>query len=265
MRMNPDAGGLDAEWLARVRTRYGIAPPHRNGDRPTYSRSERAFRTYAVSRLDLPGTRATVLHAILLRMGARGSPCTAGYDTLAEDAAVGRSTVYKHVAAAVNGGHVYRDRGDTSPRLTVAVRPTPDQRDRMYDLWLGSEGLDEPAKQTRWRRSLSADDPGTLGKRFSWDWVRGIRDTDLDAETRGVAWAAAVLWNSRGEPYRRTSKDELAAMSGYSHETVRTRLAAMEAAGWLFVSRKRGRRGGLGLWPRIPDRALGRAGAELAR
>lgn len=223
---------------------------------------ERRLRQMAVGLRDLPATTKAIAHAILLRQTAWGHPCTAAWGTLATDASVGVSTVREHVRRGREAGWLARARtnGRRSPDLDVRLWPTEAQERRIRRTWVAG-AQPEPDRQRRWREGVSEAEGlpmlhGPVHGRLRFTWERQVRDTDRPTSAKGVAWALALGWNASGEPFGVTTYGDLADRSGYCTRTVKTRVQELEAGGWLWVQRRRGRGGGLVPWLRLPAPVL---------
>lgn len=236
----------------------GVLPDDREAG-PERSRFTRVYRRWAVGQRDLPGNRKTLLQAILLRMTAQGDPCFAGREVLMRDTGLSESTIYRHLRAAREQGLI-RSRavdGRRSKARAVIVRLYEDEKQVLQGLWGAKNRPEEPERRREWWLRHRLPTPHPRQVRFTW--TRAVRDSELDTQTRGVAWAVSLLWNGSGDLYRGTTDPELAGLSGYSRRTVRDRLRLLVDRGWLFLESSRGGRNddpGRQPWPRIPDEMI---------
>jgi hypothetical protein len=140
------------------------------------------------------------------------------------------------------------DRLNAGDNLLLRAR----RPDLCYDLW------PEPCADHEEDETCELCSPESLREgapRFYW--IRDVVDAPQYARPRGagrsqlavlkaVAFAVDLLMDDRGRPYRWTTVKELAALAGFDdHVTVRRALKQLERDGWLEISARHGRGGGL--------------------
>lgn len=87
-------------------------------------------------------------------------------------------------------------------------------------------------------------------------WIRAVVEAGAFARPRrrrsgmavikAVAFAVELLMDAEGRPFRWTTVHEISLLSGYDDfRAVRSALAELERSGWLNVTRRAGRAGGL--------------------
>jgi len=212
-----------------------------DAERGTGDTRARRRQRWLLGHSDLPPTTRVVLHAIALRMEADGGPAYPSVETLATDASVAVSTVYRILRDAEASGVLSRERGRrASAYLTVTLADDEEALRGLYTLWYRTP--DDP-KIEAWREEV---DGGRTVDRYTW--VRALRDTALPTATKGVGYAVDLLARRRaGFPARATSTGEIASLAGYHADTIRTHLRVLETGGWLEIRRPPG----LGLYVRL--------------
>lgn len=235
-------------------------------DQPAGERNtERRFRRYAIASHDLDGNLATILHAVALRSNCYAESEAAYHDrTLAGDVNLRSDTVATWTARAEQRGLLWQaDAPGTESKYRVLTTRLgeAEKTEIRGSLWQ-AYGPEEPSTWREWR--YRHDLIGALHGHLRNRWKHVFRDPDLrgdDLKTSavGVGLTAELLCNRKGLCYRQLDKGDLAALSGYSQETVRRRLRDLERKQWLWVDPQAGRGGGLVVGLRIPNRLIERA------
>lgn len=198
-----------------------------------------SLQHWAVATGDLHQTTKLVLHTALRYAQGRQGVYPERVETIAVRAGVSAKTVCRHYRTA--------DAIEEGPPVSVDLRPTDAEKEALDSLRQPPQ-VDPPERVQAYLKShgLSHGLP-------KYPWMRALLEAEFDERSaKAVALAAMVLWGRRGQLFKRTTIDELSELSGYGPDTVTKRLGELEDR-WLFRRIKRGRGGGMDLWPRIPD------------